>query len=506
MPAIALTGAQCNIRTDGSFNRARIQSIDTARIEEELAKGKVVIVAGFQGVTENDEVTTLGRGGGDITGAAVAAALNASVCEICTDVDGVLSADPNVVPDARFWPELSYEAAIEMASSGAKVLHPRAAEICMSYNIPIHIRSSFHLKEGTWIREGANSMEEAEIVGVTSDKKIAKVTLLNVPDQPGIAAQIFKDVADKDINIRLIIQSAAADHRAGITFIIEDEFADGTASLSTSGRRKGSPRKDGREGIRDHRHYRLAPGRHARACRAGCSRRSHREKINVDCISSSEMTMSCVIALDQIDRGVKAVHDEFFANAPARSDSAAVQSAAQAVCRRVHDSPGCADARRLSLLGARSDARCGGRAHAGAVHEGSGEQLQVGARYCRPHLWRGMELVPAMGRHFTVRVSGGGSVPRRGDASDRLESTGTEGPPARRFPCVARTSWIASSNTGCSTARKWSRSFSHMLQHVVNHATFHRGQVTTMLSQLGVPAPKPQDLIRFFRERATRVH
>ena len=194
VPAIALTGAQCNIRTDGSFNRARIQSIDTARIEEELAKGKVVIVAGFQGVTENDEVTTLGRGGGDITGAAVAAALNASVCEICTDVDGVLSADPNVVPDARFWPELSYEAAIEMASSGAKVLHPRAAEICMSYNIPIHIRSSFHLKEGTWIREGASSMEEAEIVGVTSDKKIAKVTLLNVPDEPGVAAQIFKDV------------------------------------------------------------------------------------------------------------------------------------------------------------------------------------------------------------------------------------------------------------------------------------------------------------------------
>src|SRR5687767_13148143 len=184
VPAIALTGAQCNIRTDGSFNRARIQSIDTARIEEELAKGKVVIVAGFQGVTANDEVTTLGRGGGDITGAAVAAALSASVCEICTDVDGVLSADPNVVPDARFWPELTYEEAIEMASSGAKVLHPRAAEICKSFKIPIHIRSSFHLKEGTWIREGANSMEEAEVVGVTSDKKIAKVTLLNVPDEP----------------------------------------------------------------------------------------------------------------------------------------------------------------------------------------------------------------------------------------------------------------------------------------------------------------------------------
>ena len=323
VPAIALTGTQCNIRTDGSFNRARIQSIDTRRIEEELAKGKVVIVAGFQGVTEHDEVTTLGRGGGDITGAAVAAALSASVCEICTDVDGVLSADPNVVPDARFWPELSYEAAIEMASSGAKVLHPRAAEICMSYNIPIHIRSSFHLKEGTWIREGANSMEEAEIVGVTSDKKIAKVTLLNVPDEPGIAAQIFKDVADQDINIRLIIQSAAADHRAGITFIIEDEFAPTARKLVDEWKLKGLAR----EGMVEKGVATIAIIGSRLAATPGLSGRMlaalAREGINIDCISSSEMTMSCVIALDQIDKGVKAVHDEFFANAPAKKKTVA---------------------------------------------------------------------------------------------------------------------------------------------------------------------------------------
>lgn len=317
VPAIALTGAQCNIRTDGSFNRARIQSIDTARIVEELGKGKVVIVAGFQGVTANDEVTTLGRGGGDITGAAVAAALEASVCEICTDVDGVLSADPTVVPDARFWPELSYEAAIEMASSGAKVLHPRAAEICMSYNIPIHIRSSFHLKEGTWIREGASEMEEAEIVGVTSDKKIAKVMLLNVPDHPGVAAEIFKDVSDRDINIRLIIQSAAADHRASITFIIEDEFAESARKLVAEWKQKGLAK----EGSVDKGYATIAIIGSRLAATPGLSGRMFaalaREKINVDCISSSEMTMSCVIAVEDIDRGVKAVHDEFFANAPA---------------------------------------------------------------------------------------------------------------------------------------------------------------------------------------------
>ena len=321
VPAIALTGAQCNIRTDGSFNRARIQSIDTARILEELGKGKVVIVAGFQGVTANDEVTTLGRGGGDITGAAVAAALDASVCEICTDVDGVLSADPNVVPGARFWPALSYEAAIEMASSGAKVLHPRAAEICMSYNIPIHIRSSFHLREGTWIREGASEMEEAEILGVTSDKKIAKVTLLNVPDHPGVAAEIFKDVSDKDINIRLIIQSAAADHRAGITFIIEDEFADAARRLVAEWKQKGLAK----EGTVEKGVATIAIIGSRLAATPGLSGRMFKalakENINVDCISSSEMTMSCVIALDDIERGVKAVHDEFFADEPARMAS-----------------------------------------------------------------------------------------------------------------------------------------------------------------------------------------
>jgi aspartate kinase len=322
VPAIGLTGAQCNIRTDGSFNRARIQSIDTERIEQELRKGKVVIVAGFQGVTESDEITTLGRGGGDITGAAVAAALNASVCEICTDVDGVLSADPNVVPDARFWPELSYEEAIEMASSGAKVLHPRAAEICMSYKIPIHIRSSFHMREGTWIREGVK-MEEAEVVGVTSDKKIAKITLLNVPDEPGIAAQIFKDVAAKDINIRLIIQSAAADHRAGITFIIEDEFADMARKLVSEWTQKGLAK----EGMVEKDWATIAIIGHRLAATPGLSARMFAALadagINVDCISSSEMTLSCIIKRDQIDRGVKAVHDEFFASDVSQKKAAA---------------------------------------------------------------------------------------------------------------------------------------------------------------------------------------
>jgi len=186
IPAVSLTASQCGIRTDDAFNIARIESIDTRRILAELDRERVVIITGFQGITRDHEVTTLGRGGSDITGAAVAAALEASVCEICTDVDGVLSADPRAVPHATRWREISYEEAIEMASSGAKVLHPRAAEVCMAYRIPIHVRSSFHDGDGTWIRGGDEMvMEQAAVVGVSSDRKIAKVTLIDVPDRPG---------------------------------------------------------------------------------------------------------------------------------------------------------------------------------------------------------------------------------------------------------------------------------------------------------------------------------
>ncbi|HIN10254.1 MAG TPA: aspartate kinase, partial [Acidobacteria bacterium] len=167
--AVSLTALQCGIRTDGVFNLARIRSIDTARICAELTAGRVVIVTGFQGINDSNDVTTLGRGGSDITGAALAAALGAEACEICTDVDGVFSADPARVPGARLWPEISYEEATEMASSGAQVLHPRAAEICREYGVLIHVRSSFHLRDGTWIRGGGSIMERAEVVSVTSD-------------------------------------------------------------------------------------------------------------------------------------------------------------------------------------------------------------------------------------------------------------------------------------------------------------------------------------------------
>ena len=312
IPAISLTALQCGIRTDGVFNVARIQSIDTARINQELDAGRVVVVTGFQGISGTDEVTTLGRGGSDITGAALAAALGAEVCEICTDVSGVFSADPSRVPGARLWRELSYEEAIEMASSGAKVLHPRAAEVCMEYGVPIHVRSSFHLREGTWIRGEAEIMERAEVVGVTGDAKIAKVTLLDVPDEPGVAARVVTDLARAGINIRLIIQSASSAHQGRITLIIDNEFLAGARTLATTWETDGitsgclveeSVAKISIVGSR----LASTPGLAARMFTALAE-----HGINIDCISSSEMKVACVISADRLEEAIQAVHTEFF--------------------------------------------------------------------------------------------------------------------------------------------------------------------------------------------------
>ena len=312
-PAISLTAAQCGIRTDSAFNIARIQSIDTRRILDELDEGRVVIITGFQGITCDHEVTTLGRGGGDITGAAVAAALGASVCEICTDVDGVLSADPAMVPDAHRWPVISYAEAIELASSGAKVLHPRAAEVCMAYDVPIHVRSSFHMGTGTWICGGEDMvMEQAAVVGVSSDKNIAKVTLLGVPDRPGLAARVFQDLATDGISVRLIIQSASSKGHGRITFVLDAEYVDGAARLVDRWKADGVAR----DGIVERDVAKISIVGSRLASTPGLAARMFtvlaREGINIDCISSSEMKVACVIAAEHVDRAVRAVHDEFF--------------------------------------------------------------------------------------------------------------------------------------------------------------------------------------------------
>ena len=308
--AISLTAAQCGIRTSGPFNRARIRSIDTRRIEAELDLGKVVVVTGFQGVTDDNEITTLGRGGSDITGAALSAALDAVVCEICTDVDGVYSANPSIVPNARLLSAITFEEAIELAASGAKVLHPRAAEICLKYQIPIHVRSSFHTRPGTWI-SGGTTMEEAAVVGVSTDRKIAKVTLLDVPDRPGIAAALFRDLAEAEIAIRLIIQGASSLDRARITFVLDEEFLESARTLF--GRWKDERMAGEIQVDRDMAKISIVgsrmastPGMAARMFTALAN-----EGINIDCISSTEMKIGCVIAARHLDRALRVVHDEF---------------------------------------------------------------------------------------------------------------------------------------------------------------------------------------------------
>ena len=313
IPAVSLSASQCGIRTDSAFNIARIESIDTRRIMRELEAGRVVIVTGFQGISHDQEVTTLGRGGSDITGAALAVALGAQVCEIYTDVDGVFSADPSVVSGARMWTEISYEEAIEMASSGAKVLHPRAAEVCMAYDVPIHVRSSFKATDGTWIRGGKEMvMEQAAVVGVSSEKKIAKVTLLDVPDRPGLAARVFKDLAAENLSVRLIIQSASSDGRGRITFVLDEGYAEPAARLAE---RWKSEDICG-EAVVEHDVAKISIVGSRLASTPGLAARMFsvlaREGINIDCISSSEMKIACVIGADHLEHAVRAVHDEFF--------------------------------------------------------------------------------------------------------------------------------------------------------------------------------------------------
>ncbi len=203
---VSLTGAQCGIRTSDVHKKARISNIDTARIKRELAEGKIVIVAGFQGVDENRDITTLGRGGSDTSAVAIAAALEAKCCEIYTDVDGVYNADPRIVPTATKMDEVSYQEVLEMASLGAGVLHPRSVELAEKFKIPLIVRSSYNNNEGTTIKEDVE-MEKVLVRGIALDENIAKISVFEVPDQPGIAFKLFSALAAANIHVDMIVQN-----------------------------------------------------------------------------------------------------------------------------------------------------------------------------------------------------------------------------------------------------------------------------------------------------------
>src|SRR5437899_1862841 len=219
-PARSFLGHQVRIETDNAYGKARIRNIDSTKIVQSLQAGEVVVVAGFQGVDEDDNITTLGRGGSDTSAVALAAFLNADACEIYTDVEGVFTADPGICADAKKLARISYEEMIELASSGSKVLEIRSVEFAKKFSVPVHVRSTFVDVEGTWLVKEDASMDDVLVSGVSCDKNEAKLTLLRVPDRPGLAAQVFGPIADAHIVVDMIIQNASDDGTTHLTFTV----------------------------------------------------------------------------------------------------------------------------------------------------------------------------------------------------------------------------------------------------------------------------------------------
>lgn len=308
--AISLTGAQCGIITDGNFSRARIQNIATDKIHAALDGGNVVIVAGFQGVTHDQEITTLGRGGSDTTATAVAAALGSPLCEIYTDVDGVYTADPRVVPEARLLSFINYEEMLEYAASGSKVLHPRCVEIAKKYDLSLRVRSSFHNGPGTTVVK-EEQLENVAITGVTGDARIARVALTRVKDIPGVAARITTALAEAGINIGLIIQGIRHDNSNDVSLIVTLEDAERARQIL----RGVAPEVAAEQILVDTNVAKVSVIGSGVASTPGVAARMFqalaRESINIELISSSEVRIACIIARDQLDTAVRAIHREF---------------------------------------------------------------------------------------------------------------------------------------------------------------------------------------------------
>ena len=317
LEARSFTGSQAGIITTSTHGRARVIDVTPGRIQEALAEGAIAIVAGFQGVAQDTkDITTLGRGGSDTTAVALAAALDADVCEIYTDVDGVFSADPRIVPTARKLKSVTYEEMLELAASGAKVLHLRCVEYARRFNLPIHVRSSFSNLEGTWVvkdQPEGGSMEQAIISGIAHDKSEAKITIVGVPDRAGVAARIFQAIADADVNIDMIVQnvSAAATGLTDISFTLPR--AEGSRATSIVQKLQGeigfqSIQYDDQigklsligAGMRSH------PGVTANFFAAMAS-----AGVNIEMISTSEIRISIVCRQADIERAVQAAHTAF---------------------------------------------------------------------------------------------------------------------------------------------------------------------------------------------------
>lgn len=309
--AISLTGRQVGIKTDKSYTKARIESISARRIRKALAENKIVIVAGYQGVTEEEEITTLGRGGSDLTAVALAKILKAKACEIYTDVNGIYTTDPRITKKARKIKMITFEEMLEMASLGAQVMQTRSIEVAKRFNIPIHVRSSFSKEEGTMIVKNTNSLEQVTVQGVTSSRSEAKITICAVPDQPGIAAKIFTEVSKVGTSVDMIVQNISHTRHTDISFTVSKTHltkALNAAKIVAKRIRAGEVNHD--KNI-------------ARISIVGSGMRSHhgiaaamfqtlaRNKINIDMISTSEISISCIIANHHVIKAVKALHKQF---------------------------------------------------------------------------------------------------------------------------------------------------------------------------------------------------
>lgn len=309
--ATSLSGGQAGIWTDETHSKARILAVEAHRITKELAAGNIVVVAGFQGVTRNMDVTTLGRGGSDTTAVALAAGLKADKCEIYTDVDGVYTADPRIVPEARCLKEIGYEEMLELATWGAKVMHHRAVELGELYNIPILVASSFNENPGTVIHGGESMEVRNKARGIAHDTDVAKITIVGVPDRPGIAATLFEPLAKAAISVDTIVQNASLNSITDLTFtvtksdlpkamkIIEPVAASIGASKCVSDSNLGKVSVVG-TGMQN------SPGYAARMFKA-----LYEAGINIQLISTSEIRITCIVAQDRVKDAVRALHQAF---------------------------------------------------------------------------------------------------------------------------------------------------------------------------------------------------
>ncbi|MCX6384980.1 MAG: aspartate kinase [Actinobacteria bacterium] len=312
--AVSLTGYQAGIFTDDIFSDAKILTIKKDRIFAEFEKDNIVIVAGFQGITNNNDITTLGRGGSDTTAVAIAATLNAKYCEIFTDVDGVFTTDPNIVENAKKINVLSYDEMLELASSGTKVLHLRAVEFAKTHGVIIHVRSSFNNNEGTWVMDTEKlnkKMEKAVVAGVSYDTNQVKISVFGIPDRPGIAAKLFSELANAHINIDLIVQNVGEKGIAAISFTIKKEDLE-------AGKKVVKDLKEKLEITNIEIDTEIA-----KLSIVGAGMKSHpgvaatmfsclgNNGINIEMISTSPIIISCVIRQERIKEAVKLLHDEF---------------------------------------------------------------------------------------------------------------------------------------------------------------------------------------------------